>query len=252
MALSQASNWYYMDGEDLYDTYGVVVTTSNDAFLYYPTLKEPLGHDYRDKTGKEYDLSTPNYQTREAILKVWMIASSEVDFWTKYKAFWAKLSAPGARALQIVELGQTFDVFYRKTESVSRLTRIKNTSKVGVTMELRFEIINGGYILAGDGSFYYGPVTAFPTTWEQVQALPYSQQEGSGNQVTMHTGTTATKFCIAMRTARTLTRVIDLNASNSNLTGQYSQRAVINGYTVRGLSQSIPYSLNHVHLFTIE
>lgn len=126
MDITVASGRYWMDGRDLWDVYGIVVEDGSDGFLKLPTKKPSIEHDWMDADGKEVDLTNIFFQDRDIALQCVMIADNEADFWTKRTGFIAQLRQPGARRIEVNELGtRSFFVFYKENTGFTRFTKIR-------------------------------------------------------------------------------------------------------------------------------
>jgi hypothetical protein len=107
---------------------------------------------------------------------------------------------------------------------------------------------------------FYDAVSAFPTNRATARALSNVRFSNSGNAFTLNTGNTLIKFCIILPPGKTLSSVIDQDALNLDITTQYTSASIsvndaagmaVSGYTIWGMSQSVPYSTNHRHNITI-
>lgn len=150
------TNLYKLDGIDLYGAFGFIAGNGSDDFLKLPTRKEPPSHNWPEDNNIDYDLSAPAYMDKSAVLNGHIIATSEADFWAKYQSLWALLSTPGQRIMEVVELAQSYKVFYKSSPLSKRLTRIKGATKIAVEVSLEFQVIdfavgmepgsNGGFV----------------------------------------------------------------------------------------------------------
>lgn len=125
MDFSAASGRYWMDGRDLWDVFGVIVEDGSEGFLKLPAKKDSITHDWIDQDGIEVDLTNIFFHDRDITLTCVMIADNETDFWIKRSAFIAQLRQPGARRIEINELGaRSFYVYYKENTGFNRYTRI--------------------------------------------------------------------------------------------------------------------------------
>lgn len=106
---------------------------------------------------------------------------------------------------------------------------------------------------------FYGPSSSEPTDSNSVRSLPSKGFTNSlSNPFTLNTGTTQTKFTVAMPTPTAVTLVQDLDASNATLTNNYINNPfnVNDGggnavsYNIYTLSIATPYSSSHRHQIT--
>jgi hypothetical protein len=106
---------------------------------------------------------------------------------------------------------------------------------------------------------FFGPASSAPTNSAEVRALASSSFQTSNSEVfTLNTGDDETIFAVALPPGRTISSVIDLDASNTNVTADYTL-TVINvqdaggtnrSYNVYICTNAIPYSSNHRHQIT--
>jgi hypothetical protein len=102
---------------------------------------------------------------------------------------------------------------------------------------------------------FYGPSSSAPTNSNQVRSLPSRIFIDGENPFILNTGTTNTKFTVAIPTTLSITQVLDLDSSSANLTTVYVNNPfTVNdfagtavNYKVYTLSTSIPYTPNHRH-----
>lgn len=125
-----ASDWsgrWFIDGKDVWISYGLIVESGSDGFLEYPATKPNISHDWPDQHGVDVDLTKMFLQAREISLRCGIIANDENDFWAKYKLLINDLTQPGNRRIEYSEFGaQSFFVYYTTTNNFTRLTRLKD------------------------------------------------------------------------------------------------------------------------------
>jgi hypothetical protein len=107
---------------------------------------------------------------------------------------------------------------------------------------------------------FFGPTASTPTNSSQVRALSSNAfQTANGNTFTLNTGTTQTKFVVALPPDRTISQVIDLDAFNQVITGEYVLIGTISvndigstprTYNLYEMNIGTPYSGNHRHQIT--
>lgn len=148
--MSAPSNLYKLNGNDLYDVYGLVVTGGSDDLVKFPKRKDTLINNWRESDGSQYDLTNPKFEDTPVTLNCCLIADSEANFWAQYTALLTAFSMSGTLALEVVELGKTFSIFYKETSKAERLSRIKNTTKIGMNLDIIFQVT--GYADS------YGPI----------------------------------------------------------------------------------------------
>jgi hypothetical protein len=106
---------------------------------------------------------------------------------------------------------------------------------------------------------FFGPSTLSATTSAQIRALPISQFHTGASTFSLNTGSTAVKFIVALPPSVTISSVIDIDASNANLTSAYvliGNTNVIDAggtnrsYNIYELNLGSPYSSSHQHNIT--
>lgn len=131
---------YTIDGTDMYTAYGFIpLKGCSDDILRPRKAKDRYSNDWAEENGMDWDLSSPvKYEDREITLKGIIVASSESDFWTKWSALKTKFTNSGTFTLVCNEFGSnaTVKAFYKDTPKCERYTKIKNTDKVVVEVEI--------------------------------------------------------------------------------------------------------------------
>jgi hypothetical protein len=106
---------------------------------------------------------------------------------------------------------------------------------------------------------WYDAVSAAPASSAAARALSNVRFTTDGNNFTLNTGSSQTKFVLLLPPGKSLASVIDQDALNLDITAQYTASTIsVNNaagvaisYTLYTMSQSIPYSSNHRHNITI-
>lgn len=128
--MADLPGYWFLDGMDLWNSFGMLIESGTDDFLKFPEKKESITHDWQDADGEDVDLSRYFFKDRDITLKMAIIADSPEDFWAKRNAFLAQWAQPGTHRLTITEFGQSFYVYYKICSSFSRFTRIKDTDMI--------------------------------------------------------------------------------------------------------------------------
>ena len=128
--MADATGRHFLDGMDLWPTFGIFVESGSDDFLKFPDRKDSITHDWMDANGQDVDLSRNFYKDQDITLKLAIVAANEDDFWLKRNAFFAQWAQPGTHRFSVGEFRQTFNVFYKSCTSFSRFTRILNATKI--------------------------------------------------------------------------------------------------------------------------
>ena len=107
---------------------------------------------------------------------------------------------------------------------------------------------------------FYGANAATPTNSAEVRALSSSDfQTSNGNTFNLATGSTLTKFVIALPPSRTISNVIDLDALSADITASYVLLSTMEVLDAGGVSQTYnlyemnigaPYAASHNHQIT--
>lgn len=106
---------------------------------------------------------------------------------------------------------------------------------------------------------FFGASAASVTNSAQVRALPTNAFHTGASTFTLNTGNTLTKFIVALPPSVTISTVIDIDASNANITSTYILTGTINvvdaggtnrAYNIYELNLGAPYSFSHQHSIT--
>lgn len=132
------SGRYYLDSVDLWNAYGLVVSSGVDEFLKIPERKDSITHDWMDRDGIDVDTTSNFFKEKDITLSVAIIGANEADFWDKYDKLLNHLKRPGTRRIEVTELKRYFFVFYKNCSSFTTLTRITSESKVACKFTMVF------------------------------------------------------------------------------------------------------------------
>ncbi len=109
---------------------------------------------------------------------------------------------------------------------------------------------------------FFGPTSSAPTNSAQVRALPSNALQTSNVMTfTLNTGNVEQIFAVALPPGRTITSVIDIDASNANITSSYVLTGTVSvndgggsgtprTYNLYVCTLGAPYSSNHQHSIT--
>jgi hypothetical protein len=144
------------------------------------------------------------------------------------------------------------------------ITNIQLNSS-GATQQWRGEATNtqsnsfqsSNFTVTGRFLRFFGAVATSPTDSATVRALPNSAfQTANSNTFILDTGTTLTKFVVALPPSRTIDSVIDLTNLNANITSAYILTGTISvndiggtprTYNIYELNVGAPYSVSAQH-----
>lgn len=126
-----------LNGENLFEQYGLVIQTGTAELLEFPERKTGTENDWREIDGKEYDLGLVKFKDKEVSLVCGMMAGDDQGFWSNYNAFFAALTQSGWQELTIDDHSKTYEVFYKKTGHWEKMRkRLKEVEKVFVKFNL--------------------------------------------------------------------------------------------------------------------
>lgn len=91
---------YYIGGNDIYSTYGIIVAGSKGV-IDMPKMKDPLSYSWPDMHGVAIDLGSPVFEYKEIILECSMRADTRLAFAENLNTFMKMLLAANTRRLQI-------------------------------------------------------------------------------------------------------------------------------------------------------
>lgn len=128
---------WYLNGFDLYSTYGVAILKGSYLNIMSPPKpRKRIEHDYIDANGSQVDTISPlSYEPYRYTLNVLVIAGSYVQFWTRYNAFIAAMATPGTFALYLKDLGITVSLLYEGMRCTSK-PRSLRSGRIAATFEL--------------------------------------------------------------------------------------------------------------------
>jgi hypothetical protein len=127
-----------------------------------------------------------------------------------------------------------------------------NTSPAGTFNSSNFTV-TGRFIR------FYGPTASSPANSADVRALPSNAFHTGATTFNLDTGTTLTKFIVALPPSVTITQVLDLDALNANITSEYVLTGTLNvldaggtnrSYNIYEMNIGSPYSTSHRHAVT--
>ena len=129
-------NWY-LNGADLYATYGVAITKgSYNDIMSPPTPRKRMEYEYTDENGIRVDKSTALvFEPKRYTIKVVIVASGYSQFWSRYNAFFNAIAIPGTVTLSVVSLGVSVKLLYEGARNVDKMVKLKN-GRVASAFEL--------------------------------------------------------------------------------------------------------------------
>lgn len=178
MAIDTHKLRYLIDGIDIREAYGVVISKSN-GLLSRPKTKTPPKTDWKDYHGEVVDLSATRKEPRTITLKGWMPADNKGDLAAKWNAFMRIFDKPGTRRLTVDihpthplvyevyladetdiekqwsyrDMAGTFTLKLREPEPVKRVIRQIVTSENTRTLRIQMRTLKSVTISWGDGKY---------------------------------------------------------------------------------------------------
>lgn len=129
-----------INGNDAYDSYGIVVKPGNyGRLLKLPDLKDNgLTLSFADQDGDDEYLADPSFEAANITLPLAIHATSEADFYSKYRAFRTLMLAGGEMNWDFLLLdgGSRFKLSYRSMSDYSFLTAITGADEIGADFTL--------------------------------------------------------------------------------------------------------------------
>lgn len=120
--MADVSGYFFMDGMDLWTTFGMFIEKGSADFLQYAPKKESITHDWMDSNGIDVDVSRIFFKERTVSLNCAIIAQNEADFWIKHKSFIATFTQPGLRRLMFKSHGDNqYFVYYSSCTSYTQV-----------------------------------------------------------------------------------------------------------------------------------
>lgn len=140
--MAVATGLWSLNGKDLYDTYGLAITSGNGQFLLFPERKESLKYDWAERNGVDIDLTTPRFKAKDVKLKCVFVASSEAEYWQNRNAFFNDLAnTPGWKTWHIADHDRDYSVYYKQSSQPRLLSkRLKNTGQIAYAFELQLVV----------------------------------------------------------------------------------------------------------------
>lgn len=127
-----------LGGSDIKELYGLLISGGIPSLLALPERKDSLNHDWPEEPGLDIDLSNPQFKARQFTFNCAIIADDRDDFFSKYNGLFTALSVEGVIPLYINDHDRTYNVYYISQQNCTKLSKIINTTKVGIKFDLVF------------------------------------------------------------------------------------------------------------------
>ncbi|MBO9660355.1 MAG: hypothetical protein J7527_16155 [Chitinophagaceae bacterium] len=137
---------WFINGKDLYSTFGIIIESGTDGFLKWPDAKEGISRNYRDANGIDIDLSKIFFNFKEITLRCIILADSEDAFWSLRNGFMAEWAKGGYTRIQVTEFGnRSYYCYYKNMSDFTRFTpiRIEESGDIKVACKFTLNIVEG-------------------------------------------------------------------------------------------------------------
>lgn len=129
-------DWSYsINGNDLFDTCGVGISTGVNDFLNLKT-KPPLETNFADENGKDVDLKNRKIDSRNMKLSAWCKGDNNVNYWKNYNVFISLLIQDGTFILFNTTIQIGFSVYFDSITNSKFYTNQSGNREVGSTFDL--------------------------------------------------------------------------------------------------------------------
>lgn len=137
------TGFWKINNKDAYTIFGVsLLRGSYNEIMAPPTPRERLQHEALDVNGTLVDtISELYYKERKYSIDILIVGSNYADFWTKYNAFFAEISTPGAFTLKVADLGVTVTLLYEGATCVKK-PRSLRSGRVAVQYKVEVKEFN--------------------------------------------------------------------------------------------------------------
>ena len=119
----------FIDGNDAYTSYGVVVEDSN-SLLDPVSMKDPTVNKWGDENGVEVYTGEVYFEPRALSLKVAIVGTSASNMMSRLKTFFNALNATGLRYLKAQYINKGYLVYLKDTSPVSKITRFNGNPSI--------------------------------------------------------------------------------------------------------------------------
>lgn len=132
---------WFINGKDLFSTFGVMILSGTDDFLKWPDAKEGISRDYSDANGEDRDLSKIFFKSKPITLKMAILADTKELFWTYRDGFIAEWAKGGYTRIQITEFDQrSFYCYYQSMSEFTRFSRIRIEESGALKIACKFTL----------------------------------------------------------------------------------------------------------------
>jgi len=139
--MRDVSGYFFIDGIDLFTTFGMIIEEGSADFLKYPPKKAGIEHDWMDANGREVDLSRIFFDQREGVLNMAIFATTEDEFWTRHNQFISQMIQPGTHRLTLKSHGErSYYIYYKECNNYKKGKPLTGNGEANL-VAYRFSIV---------------------------------------------------------------------------------------------------------------
>lgn len=133
--MSIATARHYLNGIDIFEDFGVIVSGGSASFLTMPKRKDTLSYDWPDESGTEHDLETIVFEEKLAVLNCAIKATDIDDFHAKRQAFQQEINKTGWQTWRVEDFDREYQVRFLSEGNARKMTNpFRGVSYAGVIM----------------------------------------------------------------------------------------------------------------------
>ena len=179
------ANKLYIDGLDLYSTYGIGLTISHGE-LDYPKRKKSISYNWKDEHGDDVDVSHHYYESRVITLDLFIYATSSATLLTNLKAFFTAMRAAGLRKLKFKSMPKVYMVYM---DDDIKFERKGSLSSSNIALKFTLKLVEPNPVNRQFTTIVYDP-TSCSITLTSTKTLTIYWGDGTSDDIT---GTAQTK-----------------------------------------------------------
>lgn len=132
--MSRYSDKFYINGQDVYDTWGIAFLQGiYQELMKFPKRKDAYSLSYADENGTLRDTTDPKYESQTYTFAALIIADSRQGYFTRLNAFRNYILNAGYFTFDVVDLNIRFTLLYdnvTQSELKTRLNDGQNALKI--------------------------------------------------------------------------------------------------------------------------
>lgn len=139
--MTDVSGYFFLDGIDMWTTFGVFIEEGSSDFLRYAPKKASIEHDWQDSNGVEVDLSRIFLGPRDIVLNCAIITTNESSFWEKHTNLISQLIQPELHRLSFKSHGErSYYVYYKECNNYKAAVALNGKGDEGLKA-YRFSLV---------------------------------------------------------------------------------------------------------------